>query len=350
MKNKTILITGGYGFIGSSLIRELLKISNLRIVNIDKLTYAANINSLKFSDKNNYEHYELDICDNSSITEVFEKTKPDFVIHLAAETHVDRSIDGPDNFISTNICGTYNLLKVSYDYWKNLNNQKKDDFRFLHVSTDEVYGSLGAKDKPFNENDPYSPNSPYSASKASSDHLVSAWGKTYDLPVLITNTCNNYGPWQFPEKLIPLCISKCLLLENIPIYGDGLQVRDWIYVDDHVSGILTILKNGEIGEKYNIGSNCEITNINVVKDICKILNDKLPGEIDYSSLIKKVKDRPGHDFRYAINNKKILKLGWIPKYNWEEGLSKTIEWYLENKTFLDESFKKKYSGERLGKI
>ncbi len=350
MNNKTFLITGGYGFIGSALIRKLLNFKNVKVINIDNLTYASNLKSIGNPDEKKYKHIEIDICNLLSVKDVLDKINPDFVIHLAAETHVDRSIDGPDKFISTNVLGTYNLLKCCYNYWSSLSGKKKSSFKFIHVSTDEVYGSLKKGEKQFTENDSYQPNSPYSASKASSDHLVFSWNRTYNFPSMITNTCNNYGPWQFPEKLIPLTIKKCLSLENIPIYGSGLQIRDWIHVEDHISGILKVLEKGGIGEKYNIGSNNEIQNIDVVSSICDILNKKFPSEVDYNSLILKVSDRPGHDFRYGIDNSKITKLGWKPKYTWSSGLVSTIEWYLENKAFFDDSILKNYSGERLGKI
>jgi dTDP-glucose 4,6-dehydratase len=350
LKNKTILVTGGYGFIGSALIRRVLNDTNANIINIDKLTYASNVNSLGEVDSKKYQHHQIDICDFVSLNDVILNTSPDSVIHLAAETHVDRSIDGPDDFISTNICGTYNLLKSCHNYWSAMNGDKKNNFRFIHVSTDEVYGSLGEDDKQFDENHCYSPNSPYSASKASSDHLVSSWNKTYNFPSIITNTCNNYGPWQFPEKLIPLVIEKCLSLNDIPVYGNGMQVRDWIHVDDHVTGILQVLDYGNLGDKYNIGSNNELRNIQVVRDICDILNKINPANIDYNSLIKEVSDRPGHDFRYGINNKRMLELGWLPDYDWKSGLYSTIEWYLQNKSFLSDSHSNSYSGERLGKI
>tara|TARA_B110000008_G_scaffold279077_1_gene324774 strand:+ start:10416 stop:11468 length:1053 start_codon:yes stop_codon:yes gene_type:complete len=350
MENKTFLITGGYGFIGSALIRQLLKLENVKIINIDNLTYASNLRALGKPSKDQYKHYKTDICDFLSLKNILNEINPNFVIHLAAETHVDRSIDGPDKFISTNIQGTYNLLKCSYNFWSNLAGDKKKKFKFIHISTDEVYGSLKKGQKQFTENNPYEPNSPYSASKASSDHLVKSWNKTYNFPSIITNTCNNYGPWQFPEKLIPLTIKKCLSQESIPLFGSGLQIRDWIHVEDHVSGILKVLEKGVLGEKYNIGSDNEIQNIDVVSSICNILNKKLPSNLDYNSLIVKVTDRPGHDFRYGINNSKILQLGWTPKYTWSSGLESTIDWYLSNKVFFDDSMKNNYSGERLGKI
>ena len=282
---------------------------------------------------------------------IISEFKPDYIIHLAAESHVDRSIDNPDQFIKSNINGTYSLLNEGYHYWKLLSDDKKMDFRFIHVSTDEVYGSLTEKEPAFLENSTYKPNSPYSASKASSDHLVYSWYKTYSFPVNIVNTSNNYGPWQFPEKLIPLVISKCLKGEKIPIYGNGLQIRDWIRVEDHVNGLLTVLDKGIIGEKYNIGANCEKTNLQVINDICSILDEVSPSkEYKYKQLIDFVDDRPGHDQRYAINNNKLKKLGWNPSVSWEEGIKDVINWYLNNKNFLNLENNGTYSGERLGRL
>tara|TARA_B100001540_G_scaffold317101_1_gene348999 strand:- start:505 stop:1566 length:1062 start_codon:yes stop_codon:yes gene_type:complete len=352
MKKTNFLVTGGYGFIGSSLIRKLLS-NDHSVINIDKLTYSSNINSLEnLGDKKNYTFYQEDICNGKPILNIFEKHRPLSIIHLAAETHVDRSIDGPENFIHSNILGTYNILNASFLFWKTLNDKEKNDFRLILVSTDEVYGSLSNDDIPTDENSLYKPNSPYSASKAASDHLGRAWFKTYKLPVIITNTTNNYGPWQFPEKLIPLTISKCLEHEKIPVYGDGSQIRDWIYVEDHVSGILKVLEKGKLGDRYNIGANNEIKNINLVKLICSVL-DKIKPMNDnrkYESLIEYVEDRPGHDHRYSLNNNKITSLGWEPEFTWQQGLEKTVKWYVENSKFLKKEVNKIYSGERLGRI
>ena len=351
MVKKIYLITGGCGFIGSCLVRELLKNNDVQVVNIDKLTYASNPDSIGEFSKENYIFYETDITEKDSIANIIKEHKPNYVINLAAESHVDRSIDGPEIFIKSNILGAFNILDSSYKYWINLDDDKRNSFRFIHVSTDEVYGTLNAGNEPFIEESPYKPNNPYSASKASSDHLVRAWHETYNFPAIVTNTTNNYGPYQFYEKLIPLVVSKCLKGETIPVYGNGDQIRDWIHVEDHVNGILTVLSNGVIGEKYNIGSYNEIENIKVVKDICLLLDDLLSFEKGYhSKLIKFVNDRPGHDQRYALSNDKILKLGWKPKVSWSQGIKTTIEWYLKNKNYLNPKDSNSYSGERLGKI
>ena len=320
-----ILITGGCGFIGSNLVHHLLKHTNHHIVNIDKLTYASNINSLiDIADNPRYRFHQMDICDTNAISTLFETEKFDAVMHLAAESHVDRSIDSPDNFIHTNILGTYNLLEAAR---KNM----KEGFRFHHISTDEVFGDLEKDDHAFTETTPYCPSSPYSASKASSDHLVRAWGRTYDLPVIITNCSNNYGPYQYAEKLIPLMISNALKGESLPVYGDGQQIRDWLYVEDHVEALMLVLEKGTIGETYNIGGECEMANIDVVKTICDILDELKPMDQSYHNLIQFVTDRPGHDRRYAIDISKIKsELGWSPSYNFKDGLHKTTEWYINH--------------------
>lgn len=348
MNNKTkdrYLITGGYGFIGSSLIRNLLRDGEY-VANIDKLSYSANLNSLEgIETEENYIFFQNDICDELSLFNIISNFKPTKVIHLAAETHVDRSIDNPSNFIQSNIIGTYNLLNSCLRFWNSLETNERNNFRLLLVSTDEVYGSLSLNDKVFTEDSNYKPNSPYSASKAASDLLGRAWIKTFELPVIVTNTSNNYGPWQYPEKLIPLTISKCLKNKKIPIYGNGEQIRDWIYVDDHSEGILSAINNGKVGEKYNISSKNELKNIDVVNDICSILDDLHPmGNENYNTLIDFVTDRPGHDFRYALSNSKIKALGWKPKTSWLKGLEQSIKWYLNNRDFLEN-----YSGERLGR-
>jgi len=356
MKNiKTILITGGAGFIGSALIRNLGKNSENKIINIDKLTYSGNLESLRsLKGRKNYIFEKLDICDSINLQRVINESKPDLVIHLAAESHVDRSIDGPIDFIQTNIFGTFNILECVRVYYQSLKGLKKDNFRFLHVSTDEVYGDLKNTNNFFSEETRYDPSSPYSASKASSDHLVRAWHRTYNLPVLITNCSNNYGPFQFPEKLIPHMILSAIKIKPLPVYGDGNQIRDWLYVDDHVSAIMSVALKGKPGETYNVGGNNEIKNIEVVQKICSILDELIPinnSELNsYSELITYVEDRPGHDVRYAIDSSKINKnLGWRPNENFESGIRKTIMWYLENNAWLRSIQNDKYKLVRLGK-
>jgi dTDP-glucose 4,6-dehydratase len=353
---KTILVTGGAGFIGSALIRHIINSSKNKVINVDKLTYAGNLESLNsIENDTRYIFKKADICDSIEIVKIFKEYKPDIIIHLAAETHVDRSIDGPAKFIQTNIIGTYNLLEVTRDYFKNLDNKKKKLFRFHHVSTDEVFGDLGIQGYSFNENTPYSPSSPYSASKASSDHLVRSWYRTFKLPILITNCSNNYGPFQFPEKLIPLVILNALEGKNLPIYGSGKQVRDWLYVDDHAKALLHVALNGTIGETYNIGGNNQLQNIEVVKTICSILDELSPshheGVKKYEQLISYVEDRSGHDFRYAIDSTKINKtLGWKPSETFDSGIKKTVDWYFKNKIWCDRVKDGSYQGQRLGVI
>jgi len=344
-----ILLTGGAGFIGSNFILNF--IDKNEILNLDKLTYAGNIENLNsLKEHPNYVFNKCDITDSVLLNDIIDKYQPDSIINFAAESHVDRSIDGPKEFINTNILGTYELLNASFKYYQKLDFQKKDFFKFLHISTDEVYGSLG-KDGKFTESTSYKPSSPYSASKAASDHLVKAWYHTYGLPTLITNCSNNYGPYQFPEKLIPLVIVKCLSNEGIPIYGDGQNVRDWIYVDDHCKGIYEVLQNGKIGETYNIGGNQEISNLELVYQICDILDKIRPSKTmdSYRNLITFVKDRPGHDFRYAIDSTKIQnQLKFFPKETIHSGLRKTINWYLENEDWIENIKQNKYNQERLG--
>ena len=346
-----ILVTGGAGFIGSNFI--LNNISNHTILNYDKLTYAGNLDNLKSLEKDpNYNFVKGDIKDLNKFNEVINGFKPDAIINFAAESHVDRSIDGPQDFIETNIFGTFILLKSALDYYSDLDKDKKKKFRFLHISTDEVYGSLGSTGK-FKETTRYDPSSPYSASKASSDHLVKAWYHTYGLPILITNCSNNYGPYQFPEKLIPLMIINCLEHKSLPIYGKGDNIRDWIYVDDHCKGIYEVLKNGKIGETYNLGGNQEMTNIDIVNNICLILDKIIPSKKinSYKELIVYVKDRPGHDFRYAIDSTKVEnELNFFPLETLETGLKKTIMWYLDNLEWINKIRVDKYNQERLGNI
>ena len=345
---KRILVTGGCGFIGSNFIQHILKKDpSIFIINLDKLTYAGNLMNLSYIPNDRYAFIKGDICDKDILEKLFNEYNFESIVHFAAESHVDRSIDGPADFIQTNIVGTLNLLEHSRKF---AFESKNKDFKFLHVSTDEVYGSLGKKGK-FIENTPYAPSSPYSASKASSDHLVRAWNKTYDLPVLITNCSNNYGPYQFPEKLIPLMIINAINNKPLPIYGKGDNVRDWLYVLDHCDAISTVLEKGEIGQTYNVGGNNEIKNIDVVEAICDILDNLIPkGDSEsYKKLIHFVQDRPGHDLRYAIDASKLnSKLGWFPKESFESGLEKTIRWYINNKNWWTAILDNTYRKERLG--
>lgn len=347
----TLLITGGAGFIGSAVIRHLIENTDYRVINLDKLTYAGNLESLaEIESSPRYVFEKVDICNRHDVERLFQDYSPLAIMHLAAESHVDRSIDGPMDFIHTNIVGTCNLLEVSRAYWSGLTD--KNLFRFHHVSTDEVYGSLGSEGF-FTETSPYQPNSPYSASKASSDHLVRAWSETYGLPVVITNCSNNYGPYQFPEKLIPLVILNALKGKSLPIYGKGDQIRDWLYVDDHARALFTVMENGKLGETYNIGGHNEKTNIEVVTTICRILDKKIlekpNGITQFEELITFVEDRPGHDQRYAIDATKIeMELDWKPDETFETGLAKTIDWYLSNQTWCNRVLDGSYQGERLG--
>ena len=331
-----ILITGGAGFIGSALIRYLINETEHRVVNVDKLTYAGNLESLvSISDHSRYVFERVDICDGQALAHLFETHSPDAVMHLAAESHVDRSIDKPAAFIETNIVGTYTLLEASRHYWAQLDGDKKQTFRFHHISTDEVFGDLHGTNDLFTETTPYAPSSPYSASKASSDHLVRAWQRTFGLPVIVTNCSNNYGHFQFPEKLIPVVILNAIAGKPLPVYGNGQQIRDWLYVDDHARALLTVLERGAIGETYNIGGHNEKTNLTVVQTICAILDElrpERPNHIShYADLITYVTDRPGHDLRYAIDASKIARdLQWTPQETFETGLRKTVQWYLDN--------------------
>ncbi|CAC9533760.1 dTDP-glucose 4,6-dehydratase (EC 4.2.1.46) [uncultured Gammaproteobacteria bacterium] len=352
--NKKLLITGGAGFIGSAVIRHIVNNTNHSVVNIDKLTYAGNLESLSsVEDNDRYAFERADICDATTIKRIFSEHQPDIVMHLAAESHVDRSIDGPGEFIQTNIVGTYVLLEAAKDYWSALIGSKKNNFKFHHVSTDEVYGDLKGADDLFTEETPYAPSSPYSATKASSDHLVRAWQRTFKFPTLITNCSNNYGSYQFPEKLIPLIILNALEGKDLPIYGNGKQIRDWLYVDDHVSALLHVALTGKIGETYNIGGHNELQNIDVVKSICSILDDLAPSKhsniAKYQQLITYVDDRAGHDIRYAIDATKIAnKLNWTPDETFETGIRKTVQWYLDNATWCEHVKDGSYQGERLG--
>ena len=333
-----ILVTGGAGFIGSAVIRHIIQNTNNQVLNIDKLTYAGNLESLKEIDQNpNYQFKKIDICDADEITKAIEEFQPNAIMHLAAESHVDRSIDGPAAFIQTNIVGTYTLLEAARKYWMGLDAEAQQNFRFHHISTDEVYGDLEGTTDLFTETTSYAPSSPYSASKASSDHLVRAWHRTYGLPVIVTNCSNNYGPYHFPEKLIPLVILNALDAKPLPVYGNGRQIRDWLFVEDHARALYKVMTEGVVGETYNIGGHNEKQNIEVVKTICKILDELKPqasGQA-YESLITFVKDRPGHDLRYAIDATKIQnELGWTPAETFETGIRKTVEWYLNNQEWV----------------
>ncbi|MBK8569129.1 MAG: dTDP-glucose 4,6-dehydratase [Nitrosomonadales bacterium] len=331
-----ILITGGAGFIGSAVIRQLITETDTTVINVDKLTYAGNLQSLiSVADNPRYRFEHVDICDAATVARLFHEHQPDAVMHLAAESHVDRSITGPATFIETNIIGTYTLLNAAREYWSELAAERKNTFRFHHISTDEVYGSLGETGF-FTETTAYQPNSPYSASKASSDHLVRAWHHTYGLPVVTTNCSNNYGPYHFPEKLIPLIILNACNGKPLPIYGKGDNIRDWLYVDDHARALRVVLERGRVGETYNIGGWNEKTNLEVVYEICAILDELRPQGVPHASLITYVQDRPGHDHRYAIDASKIAhELGWKPLETFETGLRKTVEWYLTNPDWVD---------------
>ncbi|KAF2372039.1 dTDP-glucose 4,6-dehydratase [Acinetobacter baylyi] len=335
-----ILITGGAGFIGSAVVRHIIQNTDNTVLNVDKLTYAGNLESLaKVADNSRYQFSQTDICDRAALDQLFETFQPDAVMHLAAESHVDRSITGPAAFIETNILGTYQLLEAARHYWNGLAQDKKAEFRFHHISTDEVYGDLEGTEDLFVETTPYAPSSPYSASKASSDHLVRAWHRTYGLPVVLTNCSNNYGPYHFPEKLIPLVILNALAGKPLPVYGNGAQIRDWLYVEDHARALYKVVTEAKVGETYNIGGHNEQQNIDVVKAICNLLEELAPnkpeGIANYQDLITYVKDRPGHDLRYAIDASKIKKdLGWVPQETFESGLRKTVEWYLANQEWV----------------
>lgn len=349
-----ILITGGAGFIGSAVVRHIIENTNDSVVNLDKLTYAGNLESLKCIENNQrYAFVQADICDRPTLDKIFAEHQPDLIMHLAAESHVDRSIDGPAEFIETNIVGTYTMLEASRQYWNQLDASRKEAFRFHHISTDEVYGDLEGTDDLFTETTSYEPSSPYSASKASSDHLVRAWLRTYGFPTVVTNCSNNYGPFHFPEKLIPLMILNALDGKPLPVYGNGTQIRDWLYVEDHAVALYTVVTKGEIGETYNIGGHNEKANIEVVKTICSLLDELVPnkpeGVAQYKDLITYVTDRPGHDVRYAIDASKIEReLGWKPAETFESGIRKTVEWYLNNKEWWSRVLDGSYSFERLG--
>ncbi|ANV83284.1 dTDP-glucose 4,6-dehydratase [Picosynechococcus sp. PCC 7003] len=351
---KTLLVTGGSGFIGSALVRYLIQQTPHTVINLDKLTYAGNLESVEIVANHPRYHFEqVDICDGAALTRIFKTYQPTAILHLAAETHVDRSIDGPAAFIQTNIVGTYTLLEAARTHWQTLDSESRTQFRFHHISTDEVFGDLGHGDSYFTEATPYAPSSPYSASKASADHLVRAWHRTYGLPILITNCSNNYGPYHFPEKLIPLMILNALEGKALPVYGQGKQIRDWLYVEDHARALYTVLTQGQPGETYVIGGNQEICNLDVVSTICDLLEElaphKPPGVTRYADLITFVPDRPGHDQRYAIDASKIQReLGWQPQETFATGLRKTVEWYLTHRGWCDRALANTYSRQRLG--
>lgn len=349
-----ILVTGGAGFIGSAVVRHIIENTTDSVINVDKLTYAGNLASVdSISKSDRYTFEQADICNAAAMQELFSKYQPDAVMHLAAESHVDRSIDGPVAFIETNIFGTYTLLEAARNYWKGLPEKLKESFRFHHISTDEVYGDLHGTDDLFTETTPYAPSSPYSASKASSDHLVRAWNRTYGLPVIVTNCSNNYGPFHFPEKLIPLIILNALSGKALPVYGKGNQVRDWLYVEDHARALYKVVTEGVVGETYNIGGHNEKQNIEVVRTLCSLLEELAPNKPAnvkrYEDLISYVTDRPGHDLRYAIDASKIEReLGWKPEETFESGLRKTVLWYLNNKSWWQSVLDGSYKMERLG--
>ena len=354
MAPRTLLVTGGAGFIGSALVRHLIRHTGYRVVNVDVLTYAGNLASVApVADDPRYAFEQVDICDADAVARLFARYAPSAVLHLAAESHVDRSIDGPAAFVQTNIVGTYTLLEAARAYWHHLDTEAQAGFRFLHVSTDEVYGSLGAEGL-FTEQTPYDPSSPYSASKAASDHLARAWHRTYGLPVLVTNCSNNYGPYQFPEKLIPVAVLSALDGRPIPVYGRGANVRDWLYVDDHVRALVRVLEAGTPGETYNVGGHNEHTNLDVVRAICAHvdrLRGTMPDGRSHEALITFVEDRPGHDLRYAIDASRLAReLGWRPAETFASGLGKTVEWYVANRAWCEASLAGKHADERLGTL
>jgi len=345
-----VIVTGGAGFIGSALVRHLVLENGYEVLNVDALTYAGNVESLReVEGKPNYRFLQANICDRQAMEQAFVDFRPNRVMHLAAESHVDRSITGAADFIQTNVIGTFTLLEVARGYWSTLDGAEKDAFRFLHVSTDEVYGSLGDEGL-FREDTPYDPSSPYSASKASSDHLAKAWERTYGLPVVVSNCSNNYGPYHFPEKLIPLTILNALAGDRLPVYGKGENVRDWLYVEDHARALDLIIDRGRIGETYNVGGHNERQNIEVVRRICDVIDELRPGNAPRQELIEFVTDRPGHDARYAIDSTKLeTELGWRAQENFDSGIAKTVQWYLDNEWWW-QPLRERYAGERLGLV
>ena len=349
-----ILVTGGAGFIGSAVVRQLINNTQHSVLNVDKLTYAGNLESVALvAESERYDFAKTDICDFEALSGLVKNFSPHAIMHLAAESHVDRSIDGPDDFITTNIMGTYTLLEVVRAYWSRLNSGAKRAFRFHHISTDEVFGDLEDAAEFFTEDTPYAPSSPYSASKAGADHLVRAWGRTYELPIIVTNCSNNYGPYHFPEKLIPLVLLNALRGKPLPVYGEGNQVRDWLFVEDHARALVKVVTEGAVGETYNIGGHNEKQNIEVVRAVCGLLDELRPsthdGIIKYEQLITFVKDRPGHDARYAIDASKIMReLGWVPQETFDSGLRKTVEWYLANESWWQPVLDRSHKAQRLG--
>ena len=349
-----IIVTGGAGFIGSAVVRHIINDTSDEVLNVDSLTYAGNLESLASVEGSDRYHFsQTDICDTAAMAALFEEFQPDAVMHLAAESHVDRSIEGPMAFVQTNVVGTCSMLEAARGYWQKLPAEKQASFRFHHISTDEVYGDLEGTDDFFTETTPYAPSSPYSASKAGSDHLVRAWHRTFGLPVLVTNCSNNYGPFHFPEKLIPHVILNALHGKPLPVYGDGSQIRDWLYVEDHARALYTVVSTGKVGETYNIGGHNEKRNLEVVETICDLLEELRPEKVDgvqrYRDLITFVKDRPGHDARYAIDADKIQReLGWVPKESFESGIRKTVQWYLNNTAWWQRVLSGDYRLTRLG--
>lgn len=349
-----ILVTGGAGFIGSAVVRHILENTNNTVINVDALTYAGNLESIPIElQSERYVFQQVDICDYQALKQVFDEYKPSLVMHLAAESHVDRSIEGPGAFINTNVIGTFNMLECARQHWQNLTADAQAKFKFHHISTDEVYGDLEGTDDLFTEQTPYAPSSPYSASKAGSDHLVRAWGRTYGLPVVVTNCSNNYGPYHFPEKLIPHVILNALHGKSLPVYGDGKQIRDWLFVEDHARALYKVVTEGKVGETYNIGGHNEKQNIEVVHTICELLEELVPNKPDgianYKDLITFVKDRPGHDVRYAIDATKMQQeLNWVPEETFETGMRKTVEWYLANTNWWQRVLNGDYKLDRIG--